>query len=82
MGHKLRSDPAETVSRSREQAFATRATIVMVLAVLIAPKTGTGDRQIYLTDRDKYLEYVGYLIESFGGSTDFRPAWSPSQDRQ
>jgi len=43
MGHKLRSDPAETMSRSREQAVATRATIVMVLAILIAPKTGTGD---------------------------------------
>jgi hypothetical protein len=42
IGHKLRSG----VSRSREQAFADYGAIVMVIAVAIAPKTGTGDRQI------------------------------------
>ena len=70
------------VSRSREQAFARRATIVMVLAVLIAPKTGTGDRQICLTDRYKCLVFIDYFNGTFGGKSDFRPAWNPPQDRQ
>jgi hypothetical protein len=60
----------------------TTATIVMVLAVLIAPKTGTGDRQICLTDRYKCLVFIDYFNGTFGGKSDFRPAWNPPQDRQ